>query len=50
MMKKKRKAVRAGLIAFSAAAMMYGVATPVLAEVAAVPLDIIDKWHNEYLQ
>ncbi len=48
-MKKKRTAVRAGLIAFSAVATVLSTATPVLADVAVLPQNSIDKWHNEYL-
>lgn len=49
MMKKKRKAVRAGLIAFSAATV-FSAATSTAAAVNIVPQDTVDKWYNEYLQ
>jgi len=49
-MKKKRMAVRAGLITFFAAATVLSTATSVLADVTVLPQNSIDKWYNEYLQ
>jgi len=49
MMKKKRKAVRVGLVAFSVAVTVLGMTTPVLADVTA-PQETINKWHSEYLK